>query len=236
MINIPAKEVFVTVSGKRAPVWIYGDTRKPPVFFIHGYPTPFSGFVGDLPVGHLLNDYCFYAFDLPGFGKTKHIMAESVSFIKDIVNQLIPTGKITLFGMSYGGVVALSFAYLYPERIEKIIVAGTPFFGSFQLLHSYLSKKRRVYKSVVINVISHFPFLTRKNLSCINAPVLLLYSQKDRLATVRMGKRLFSFLPNAKLVFIKDRPHSWLLHRIDENVFLPSIYSFLRGVSSLQNT
>ena len=123
---------------------MYGDSSKPAIIFIHGFPTSFSDFIGDLPIKHLLNDYCFYVFDLPGFGKAKHVMAESVAFINSVVDQLIPSGQITLFGLSFGGVVPLSYASLYPDRVSRVIVAGTPFFGSFQLLHTYLSRRKRV--------------------------------------------------------------------------------------------
>lgn len=80
---------------------------------------------------------------------------------------------------------------------------------------------------VLLSFVSDFAFLNKNNLGGIKNPVLFLYGPKDRKAFVWMGKMLSNMLPKSKFVIIKDRKHSWFLHRIDESGILSEIEEFL---------
>lgn len=226
MIDDKKKIVVIPIQEKQIPVWLYGNSANPPLILIHGYPLGWSQWTGDLPVRFLIKSHYCIAFDLPGFGKSKNLKIESIVFIEEL-RKHFGYKKINLFGGSYGGLVALTYTYHYPNHVEKLIIGGTPYyplvllklFFPFSLLHFHF----------LLRAITYFSFLTKDNLAQVTVPVLLLYSKDDKLARPWMARKLQKMLPNAKLVIIEGRMHSWLFHRIDQNGFLPAIQKFLQG-------
>lgn len=228
MISDIHKTIYITIHGKKIPVWIYGNSKNPAIFFIHGYFNAFSQYSGDLPVRYLMKDYFVVAFDLPGFGYSTDLEIDPIDFVSEIQKQIIIDKRIILFGVSYGGLISLEYSFKFPEKVNSLIIAGTPYFyGPFNLyklstlLPSFKGKKieRKVFKE--------FKFLNSANLSKINLPVLLYYNKADLVANIFMGKKLKKLLPNSKIFISRKQNHSWLLHRIDKNGLLTEIKNFI---------
>lgn len=217
----------IAIGDNEAPIWIYGNTSKPVILFIHGYYHAFSDYVGDLPMRHLMDRYCIVAFDLPGYGVSKNLAVDAVSFIKAVVRHIANGRKVVLFGTSFGGVVALRYAASNANDIAAVIVSGTPCYSTplnWPTVLRVLPKKK---KSNMATMVAGFRFMRKRNLSQIQLPVLLHYSSNDKRAPVAMGKKLQQILPNAQLFTVTDRTHEWLLHRIDENGFLLKATQFI---------
>jgi len=80
-----------------------------------------------LPIAESLSeDYMTHMLDLPGIGRSKGL--EGVVKLKDVAdwlhtyvesNQL---QKVNIIGHSLGGIIGLSFAYYYPEKVNKLIL------------------------------------------------------------------------------------------------------------------
>ncbi len=78
--------------------------------------------------------YRTYALDFWGFGESgKKRETYAVQDFVDLVNQFMEQLGIVhapLVGHSMGGTVSLSVAIKYPERVSKVVVAGSPIVGS----------------------------------------------------------------------------------------------------------
>lgn len=222
MISDPRKTIYIEICNRKVPVWLYGNPKNPPIFFIHGYLRGFSDYIGDLPIRHLIKDYYFIAFDLPGFGYSKDLNINTLNFLEIIQKNILKNRKINLFGVSYGGLIALKYYLKNKNNVNKIIIAGLPYFsGIFKIFNLYLVIK---YK----NLYEELKFLNKRNLMKINIPVLLYYNKADYIANIFMGRQINELLPNSTLLIYKNQNHKWLLHRIDKLGLATEIRKYLK--------
>lgn len=227
MIADICEERYLEVESYKMPYWVYGDMRRPVIFYLHGFANAFSENSGDLPVRYLMQKYCVIAFDLPGWGKSKSIKKTPQEIVSRI-SQTNSIKKFFLFGTSYGGALSLLYAISCPEKLNGVIIAGVPRFGlrsifSFFAFTKFLSFKK---SRALIDL-----FSVAKNASKIKIPVLLLYSKNDQVATVSNGNYFSKKIKNSNLVAISGRNHNWLLHRIIDNDFGNEIDLFLKNYS-----
>lgn len=78
--------------------------------------------------------YRTYALDFWGFGESgkkreTYAVQDFVSLVNQFMEQL-GIARAPLVGHSMGGTVSLSVAMKYPERVSKVVVAGSPIVGS----------------------------------------------------------------------------------------------------------
>jgi pimeloyl-ACP methyl ester carboxylesterase len=75
-----------------------------------------------------------YALDFWGFGESgKKLSSYAVQDFVSLVDQFMDRLGINyapLVGHSMGGTVSLSVAIQYPQRVSKVVVVGSPIFGS----------------------------------------------------------------------------------------------------------
>lgn len=229
MISDEHETKYFNIDHASVPVWIYGDPKKPLIYFIHGYFRGFSDYIGDLPMRYLMKNYCIIAFDLPGFGHLKDFEKERVSFIAGVIELTSNGRRFVLFGTSYGALLSIKYYVKYPDRVKGIIIAGMPYLIGVRKIAN-LMRIPVLNKLNLSRVIKEFSFLNKENLSEINIPVLLLYSSKDRQANKRMGEKVNKLISNSELFTINKNNHSWLLHRIDESGFLGEIEKFIKSL------
>ncbi len=88
------------------------------------------------------------AFDLPGFGQSQTpprpwTVADYANLLKNFLDQL-GLSKIYLFGHSFGGQIAVRFAYDHPERLAKLFLSGAavirPKKTSFKIIMAFWAK------------------------------------------------------------------------------------------------
>lgn len=231
MITDPHKTTYLTIENKKVPVWIYGDEKNLLVFFIHGYFRGFSDYVGDLPMRHMMKNYCVVAFDLPGFGLSWDLKMDRTNFVQEVISKIAKDKPYFVFGLSYGGLMGLKYALTNPPKLKGLIIGGMPYFAGFMGLIHLVHILPFLRKLRISGVIKEFSFLNRKNLTQVNVPVLLLYSSKDSQATEMMGRQIENMLPNSKLFLINKYDHSWLMHDIADSGFLKEIKEFIKNYS-----
>jgi len=230
MINDTKIEFKIKIEDKETRVFGYGDPKNTPIIFIHGFFRSYSTYIGDLPVRYLMKNHYVIALDLPGFGWSKAFKRSGVDFIAEVQKQVLKDRKTVLFGVSYGGLVALEYAYVNPNKVKSLIIAGTPvFYGLFRSLEIVRFLPKYQEKKITREVFEEFKFLNPQNLSKINIPTLLYYSKLDFAANIFMGKKLHSMLPDSKLLVIGRKSHRWLLDRVDKSGLLDEINSFLKN-------
>ena len=112
LININGSDIYYTIAGDGEPLLL-----------------AHAGFqdhaMWDSQVDYLLEaNYKVITIDLPGHGKTS---ADTTLFIKDYIKACLDSlgvKKTSLVGLSLGAVAVTDFALAYPERVNKLVLAG----------------------------------------------------------------------------------------------------------------
>ncbi len=118
-----------------------------PLVLLHGFMESQS--IWDRFFDELGEERCVITLDLPGHGKspqmaeihTMSLMAECVKTVLDAEN----IEKTTIIGHSMGGYVALEFAHLFPERVER--------FGLFHSHAAAETEQGKVNRNRVIDLL-----------------------------------------------------------------------------------
>jgi pimeloyl-ACP methyl ester carboxylesterase len=110
---------------------VYGRGR--PVILLHGWLGSW-GLWQDTMTHLGSNNYRMYALDFWGFGESgRKLNTYKVNDFIGMVNQFMDKlgiERAPLVGHSMGGTVSLSVAIRYPERVEKVVIIGSPIHGS----------------------------------------------------------------------------------------------------------
>jgi pimeloyl-ACP methyl ester carboxylesterase len=107
-------------------IWHYQVKGKgKPLLFIHGW-------AGDLELWQQQIDFFSKSFktialDLPGHGKSTWVESDLNLLSSDIdfILKKINIEKVTLIVVSLAGLIALKFALMFPEKLERLILVDT---------------------------------------------------------------------------------------------------------------
>lgn len=119
---------YITTNGVKLHYVTQGEGRL--MLMLHGFPEFWYSWRHQIP--EFAKDYKVVAVDLRGYNdsdkpkeQSAYTMAE---FIKDVKGIITGLGYETcvLAGHDWGGAIAWSFAYAYPEMVEKLIVLNIP--------------------------------------------------------------------------------------------------------------
>jgi pimeloyl-ACP methyl ester carboxylesterase len=116
---------FRTVHGYRRAYRIAGS--GPPVLLIHGICDSSRTWTGLLP--ELARRHTVIAPDLLGHGasakpRADYSVAAYANGMRDLLG-VLGIERVTLVGHSFGGGVAMQFAYQFPERTERLVLVST---------------------------------------------------------------------------------------------------------------
>lgn len=126
-------------------------------------------------------------------------------------------GKITLCGLSLGGLLSLKYAINNPQKIDKLILIATPYkipkflFSIqsvvFKLLPESFFKKINQSKKNVLELTDSLKNINlENNLADINIKTLVLVGEKD-FANKKSSQKMSQILPNALFKVIKKSGH-----------------------------
>jgi len=118
--------------------------RGRPVILLHGWLESWDHWLGTMEV--LGRHYKTYALDFWGFGESG---AQGGSFtVQDYVEMVdqfmehLGIGQALIIGHSMGGTVSLSLTLEHPERVQKVVVVGSPIVGDGLALFLRLAARR----------------------------------------------------------------------------------------------
>ena len=102
--------------------------QGPDIVMIHGIATSIA-FWYFTAAQSLKNDFRVMVYDLRGHGRSEttesgYTSADMASDLDVLFNQL-DIHKAHIIGHSFGGLIALHYAALHPERVNKIVIADT---------------------------------------------------------------------------------------------------------------
>ncbi|MGZ9166802.1 MAG: alpha/beta fold hydrolase, partial [Anaerolineales bacterium] len=109
---------------------VYG--RGKPVILLHGWLGSWG--LWQETMSFLGRYYRTYALDFWGFGESgkkreTYAVQDFVSLVDQFMEQL-GIANAPLVGHSMGGTVSLAVAIKYPQRVNKVVVVGSPIVGS----------------------------------------------------------------------------------------------------------
>ena len=125
--------------------------------------------------------------------------------------------KLNLCGLSLGGLLALNYAIQYPEKINSLVLIGTP----YEIPKGFLKLQNFVFKfmpkSVFQNMgISKKDFIHLSNsmtnlnfmelVAMLGCPALILCGAKDK-TNMESAKRFHEAMKNSKLVIVEASGH-----------------------------
>ena len=126
-------------------------------------------------------------------------------------------GQIELCGLSLGGILALNYAIDYPNKVEKLVLIGTPhkvpkvMFSIQNIIFKFLPKS--LFETMAFNKKDTFVLgKTMKNLDFSNAvqnvkcPTLVICGENDS-ANIKSAHYLAENIKNAKLEIMKNAGH-----------------------------
>lgn len=126
-------------------------------------------------------------------------------------------GPIELCGLSLGGILALNYAIDYPNKVEKLVLIGTPhkvpkvMFSIQNVIFKFLPKS--LFETMAFNKKDTFILgKTMKNLDFSNwvqnikCPTLIICGEKDS-ANMKSAYYIAENIKNAKLEIMKNTGH-----------------------------
>ncbi|PEB51256.1 alpha/beta hydrolase [Bacillus pseudomycoides] len=136
---------MMEVRGKKLYVETYGSIENPPVLYLHGGPGEMC-YDFSYHQAHRLQDFFrLIAIDQRGVGRSEKISQQEPFGLRDLIEdceelrKMLQIEKWSVIGHSFGGFLALLYAAMYPQSIQKIIFEGPSF--DFALTSRALLKK-----------------------------------------------------------------------------------------------
>lgn len=125
--------------------------------------------------------------------------------------------KLDLCGLSLGGILSLQYAVEFPEKVNSIVIIGTPYEISkrlfklqniiFQFMPQKTFENMGVPKKDFINLVNSMAELDIKsNVEKIQCNTLILCGEKDS-SNMESAKQLHKHIKNSQLDIIKNAGH-----------------------------
>jgi pimeloyl-ACP methyl ester carboxylesterase len=196
-----------------------------------------------------------FTINFPGHGGSPLAADFSIEhFANDVLRWMeeMKLEKISIFGYSMGGYVALFLAKNYPEKVEAVVTLGTK-------LHWDATIAAREIKMLQPNIIEqklpafakeleerHQPedwrevlnktammleklgnddVLPLQDFQQINCPVLLMLGDRDKMVTLEETVRVFKKFANAQLAVLPNTPHP--IEQVDTELLAFHIRKFI---------
>ena len=117
------RDATVLVNGLRLHYLDWGSAGKPPLILLHGLTGNAHNF--DLIAPQFADRYHVLAFDVRGRGASDRSRdgIYQLERYRDDLRGIVETlglGRISLLGISMGGIISIAYAGAYPDAIERI--------------------------------------------------------------------------------------------------------------------
>jgi pimeloyl-ACP methyl ester carboxylesterase len=231
------------------------EENKPKLLLLHGALGTCKTFDTFLPILSL--KYKVYCFDFRGHGVYSSDSAlSSAILIKQLIdfienNEL---NKISIFGYSMGGFVALLASLIRPEIVGKIITLGTkynwdetialdevkklkdllelptehPFIKQLILFHGEGNFQNCInLTGILMKELGANKYLNENTIPKINNQVLLLIGEKDHMVSINETSKVHHQLSHADIVVLPNTKHPF--EKVNFHELYMIIDKFLSG-------
>lgn len=120
------QDQYIKVGNINTRYWVSGDGETT-VILLHGLGSCVESWTYNISA--LAQQHRVYAIDLVGSGRsdkppTSYSLVDLAKFVQAFMDTL-KLERVSLVGNSLGGGIALQFALLFPEQIEKLVLANS---------------------------------------------------------------------------------------------------------------
>lgn len=142
---------YVTIRGKKIYCEIHGDSNLPTFMYLHGGPGVGSYDFNLVQAKRLSSSIRLISIDQRGCLRSDAIEEEENFTLQDLINDCEGIRKYFnierwgLIGHSFGGFLAIEYAYHHPVVIEQIILE-CPTFHMLESLRSVVKKAEKLYR------------------------------------------------------------------------------------------
>ena len=181
------------------------------------------------------------AFDTRGHGQTPR--GDAPFCIRQFAQDLLEfmdehdIEKAHILGFSDGGNIAMVFALLHPERVEKLILNGTnlnakgvnpsvqiPIEIGYRIAKMFANKSPEAKKNAeLLGLMVNYPNVNPEELSQIKCPTLVIVGNKDMIKESHT-RLIASSIPNAELSII---PGNHFIANKNPDTFNNKVLEFL---------
>jgi len=183
--------------------------------FIHGHGQNSSSW--DKTLSYLDKRYNFTSLDLLTLINDKEATYENLyKGFSEYCNKI--SDPINLCGLSLGGLLSLNYVLDYPEKINTLILIGTPDkipnflfkiqIGIFKIMpesvFQHIGYKKKDFMQILSSLVN---FDLSKNLKSILCSTLIIRGNKD-IFNIKASKRLAENIQNSNLVIIENSGHT----------------------------
>lgn len=210
------KPVF-TQEGNGSEFLHYAEMKptgvKPLLFFIHGAPGAWYGWMKQLDDSILQSRFDMVSVDRPGYGKSKGFqnpvpLGRQAELLASILKKLKKNREVILVARSYGSPVACRIAMDYPELVQGMVLISSAVDPAHEKFFwfSDLGKKSwvRALLPDAINLATDEKFKHQEDLNellpcwnSLNIPVRILVGENDNIVDPLNSRFLDSVLFNS---------------------------------------
>lgn len=125
----PEKHKYVDIDGARLFVRLVGSGE--PLLILHGGPGMSHDYLAPQFIDLLANEYQLIFYDQRASGRSTGVEDTSrltiLQFTDDleILRQQLELNRVNLLGHSFGGLLAMYYAFSYPENVNKLLLIET---------------------------------------------------------------------------------------------------------------
>lgn len=210
------QDQYIKVGSISIRYWALGE-RGTTVILLHGGGASVEFWLYNLTA--LAQSHCVFAVDMVGSGRSDkpsvtYSLAYQAQFVKDFMD-ICHIGRASLAGNSMGGGVALQFALMFPERVEKLVLVNS--FG----LGKRIDLFSRLVALPLIDKLSWLVRPTRKSVAFALKPVVY----DSSVITNEWLEEIYqlSILPGALNALIKLAQTNLSVFGVRSEVFSPII-------------
>lgn len=198
-------------------------------------------------------DFNVKIIEFPGFGTNPEpekpwALDDFVNYLLEQLNQL-EIRNFHIIGHSFGGQVATKFAYLYPEKVEKLVLYNSACIRDKKEYSHFLKKigmvifailpfLRWIFYKIFTGSTSYLklPKIMQKTMSNIlkedlteilpkiKTETLVLWGSNDKITPLNQGLKIKKLIPNSKIVV---HPGGHNFHLQDPKTFTEYVKNFI---------
>jgi pimeloyl-ACP methyl ester carboxylesterase len=209
----------------------------PPLVLLHGLAASARWWQPNIPA--LSRSFRVTAIDLPGFGAS-HRLARFV--LREVPGQVVRAmdelgiERASIIGHSMGGLVAGGIAADHPDRVHRLVLVDAGFLslspgivsrvvGPMRAVRWVTPSMARVFvedvaRSGLIRLLEATGEVLRADwadkLPLIRARTLVVWGEQDTICPLRIGERIVSLVPDARLLVLGRTGHNPMWERADE--------------------
>lgn len=228
-IGLDYGEIWIKSQNNKSSLnaWWTPNNSETTILYLHGNSTSLSDHLEMVQLFHSLG-WNSLIIDYPKFGKSEGDFPNELSVYENassaweylVKEKYISPNKITVYGHSLGGSIAIEMAARYST------MAGVIVESSFTSMMDMARK--RIYRFFPIKFILDQEFNSIEKVKRLSVPILFMHGKKDSIIPYQMTVNLFEQASSAikNIVLFEDGRH-WNLKMVDNNRYIESITQFI---------